>query len=542
MYIDQHSGEKRNGIIIFGGDGINYEQPSSGSSFLQDLWILSIGNRAKGSVPGESDIGAYTHSWSRVAEESSSISSAVTSNDVPSLWPGRRWNFGHTVTEHGWFLIYGGEDAGNDIHYDDTWVFFQNKWLKLQAFGGGQTGFGPQLELGPGRRKGASLLLMPLSGLVILWGGQRPPNGGGNRQGKDFTRALISDLDIDSDTYIDGNLKESQYSTTGVQSDSGDFGSLFYETSDSVMEGSEGTGEDYLKQRWDSRISSAAVEAAKHVKNKTTIGAHDGYESKKGRGRGRGPSVQCLSDTYIFNATAALLDATEEMKHSYQSSHGDHLKLDTWRRVADFPGSCLCGATAVGILDPQDSREKLFAFGGRYRAGFSSEKDEGNVNTAYLLSNDIWLYDPINDTWTKVARDITKDLKWPEGRDKHAMVFVAELNTVFISGGRLSDPNINLGHNNFNQEFIDGENSINSNDDASYDDDTKSGMSMTDMDLWGYNLITRKWSQYGDTDSDYDDDNSYYDNIVLNEMEVKVNVQALTIDESDSKIDRKSVV
>ena len=68
MYIDQHSGEKRNGIIIFGGDGINYEQPSSGSSFLQDLWILSIGNRAKGSAPGEIALGAYTHSWSRIAE------------------------------------------------------------------------------------------------------------------------------------------------------------------------------------------------------------------------------------------------------------------------------------------------------------------------------------------------------------------------------------------------------------------------------------------------------------------------------------------
>ena len=530
MYIDQHSGEKRNGIIIFGGDGINYEQPSSGSSFLQDLWILSIGNRAKVSAPGETALGAYTHSWSRIAEESSSVSSAVTSNDVPPVWPGRRWNFGHTVTEHGWFLIYGGEDAANNIHYDDTWVFYLNKWLKLKAFGGGQTGFGPQIELGPGRRKGASLLLMPLSGLVILWGGQRPPVGGGKRQGKDFAGALISDVDTDSDTYIDGYLKELHYSETGGKNHNADI--LAFSTSSSGKEGGESIGEAYLKQRRDSRISSAAIGAAKHENNKTTVGAHDGYESRRGRSRGRGPSVQCLSDTYIFNATAALLDATEEMKHSYQPSHGDHLKLDTWRRVADFPGSCLFGATAVGILDPQDSREKLFAFGGRYRAGFSSEKDEGNVNTAYLLSNDIWLYDPIKDTWTKVSRDITKDLNWPEGRDKHAMVYVAELNTVFVSGGRLSDPNVNLGHDNFNQKSMNGESSVNSNDDASYDDDTKSGMSMTDMDLWGYNLITRKWSQYGDTDSEYDDDNNN-DNVVLNDMNMKVNVR--TVEELDSK-------
>ena len=533
--------------MIFGGDGINYEQPSPGSSFLQDLWILSVAKGAKGDTPDQVDQGFYTHSWSRIVEESSSGSSTgniLTPNNAPSLWPGRRWNFGHTVTEHGWFLIYGGEDAGSNIHYDDTWVFFQNKWIKLQAFGGGQTGFGPQTGLGPGRRKGLSLLLMPISGLVILWGGQRPPVGGGKRQGKDFSRALMSDLDTDSendnDTFLENNLDDKLHywddaheSRINYFTDSGN---------DDVKK-----GKGSIKRKWFSEsghlggnssmnfpsISGAGMNILAHVKNKSEVGTQEGYVSR--RGRGRGPYVQCLSDTYIFNATAALFDATEGVKHPEQPSNMNHLNLDTWRRVADFPGSCLYGATAVGILDPSDSREKLFTFGGRYRAGFGSIKDDANANTGYLLSNDIWYYDPLSDIWTKVGRDITKDFNWPQGRDKHAMAYVAELDTVFVSGGRLSDPNINSGHDNNNDrdsnnedyneyekdkdknkdgKYIKSNNSNESNysndDNDDYDDDSRGKISMTDMDLWGYNLITRKWSQYGDSDSDlsdYDDDN-----------------------------------
>ena len=147
MYIDEKTGERKHGILIFGGDGINYEYPSPGSSFLQDLWILSIAQKVQDHSSDRLE-DEYTHSWKRFIEESSVVAMTSTgdvlaSASIPTLWPERRWNFGSTVTEQGWFLLYGGEDAASNIHYEDTWVFYENKWVLLQAFNGPQAGLGP---------------------------------------------------------------------------------------------------------------------------------------------------------------------------------------------------------------------------------------------------------------------------------------------------------------------------------------------------------------------------------------------------------------
>jgi hypothetical protein len=403
LYIDKHSGSRVRGVIIFGGDGINYEQPSPGSSFLQDLWILSIGKNTVHGLTEHSSIVEYTHSWTRISEDSDAPSgnnAVTTSVPTPSLWPKSRWNFGYTTTEEGWFLIYGGEDATNNVHYDDTWVFFHNKWLQLQVF------YEPRTGLGPGRRKGASLLLLPLSGLVVLWGGQRPPIGGGKRP------VEISEvIDIQEDEAV-----------------------------------------------------------------------------RNGRSRGKGPYVQCLSDTYIFNATAAIkrIIPNDYISHSKSYAH-EHLHLEDWRRATDFPGACLCGAEAVGVLDPVDGREKLFAFGGRYRA--NSISTLGSIRgseSGYLLSDNIWMYDPLSGMWSVIEKDLNHPINWPEGRDKHAMAYVAELNTVFVSGGRLADPV-----------------------EPSGDVDDVATIDIVDMDLWGFDLTSRRWSQYGDSFSS--DDDSYLD-------------------------------
>jgi hypothetical protein len=403
LYIEEHTGKKIHGILIFGGDGINYEQPSPGSSFLQDLWILSIGKSLKGIPPHSEDDVEYTHTWTRVIEESLATSTNVLTSSNPAMWPQRRWNFGYTVTDQGWFLMYGGEDASSNVHFEDTWVFYENKWVQLHVF------TGPHMGLGPGRRKGVSILVLPLSGLIVLWGGQRPSIGTEKRP----------------------------------------------ITLSGVIEREEEEVEDELM-----------------------------INGGKARGKWKGPYVQCLSDTYIFNATTAMRNSVlnEVPAQSKVNSH-EHLHLEDWRRVADFSGPCLCGAEAVGIFDPLDGKEKLFAFGGRYSlTGMSDGQPGKSAGAQFQLSRNIWLYDPLTNVWSVLEKDLSRQVNWPEGRDKHAMAYVAELNTVFVSGGRLADPT------------TPGENL----DDGGTTD-------IVDMDLWGFDLVARKWSQYGDPSLSQDD-------------------------------------
>jgi hypothetical protein len=289
--------------------------------------ILSVGEdiRQKNAVP---HVKEYIHSWSQVDIDykptasiiSSPISTPITTT---SQWPLKRWNFGYTVTAEGWFFLYGGEDATYNVHFDDAWVFYENNWLQLKLFNVPSSG--DVSKRGPGRRKGLNLLVLPLSGLVILWGGQRPIGVRQKSSNQEENRA-------EKNEYFD--------EVNGVNS------------------------------------------------------------------RGRGPYVQCLSDTYLFNASAALRYAvTGEIPptHRNGSSNGtESLSVDLlegWKKVADFPDSCLSGSIAVGVVDPLDGREKIFAFGGRYRIYSEIEGDQG-----YLLAEDIWLFDPISDIWTRISR------------------------------------------------------------------------------------------------------------------------------------------
>lgn len=239
------------------------------------------------------------------------------------------------MTEEGWFIMYGGEDPTNNIQYDDTWVFYENKWISLDIFddkknnnnkndfinfndidsitngnnGNNNNNNGMNknnsktknkidneiIHYGPGKRKGLDLLLLPISGLIILWGGERPLLGrkGGRSRSRSRNRIL-------------------------------------YEDTESNLENDVGNDETYEDNANNNDKKSGSI---------------------------RNSNLQCLSDTYIFNATDYLLEKTQAsfpippsslppattpsttipIKTPLMKNAKSNL-LKGWKRISDFPG------------------------------------------------------------------------------------------------------------------------------------------------------------------------------------------------------------
>ena len=337
-YIDRLTGEKKRGVFIFGGyTGLNYESAAEpGSAFLQDLWIVDLWISNKTITDFNGDMG-YKHSFKRVSMQGSSSSTG---------WPDQRWQMGSTTTEEGWFLLYGGEDSYRGVFFDDAWVFLEKRWLPVSLFneadlrhapviiGGplvqtssessssgngnvnrspgpinGGNGITNPIEGGgggsggsksPGRRKGASLVLLPSSGLVVLFGGTR--------------------------------AKTNSRTSSNVQSSSGSH--------------------------------------TDHV-----LAAVNGSNGGRGRGSGNGASSSSssssmvyLCDIYVVNATTAVRKAAQLHNITVTATSGtvaaavglEELQFGGWKRGRELPGPCLSGASAVGVVDPRDGREKLF--------------------------------------------------------------------------------------------------------------------------------------------------------------------------------------
>ena len=349
-YIDRRTGEKKRGVFIFGGyTGLNYESAEPGSAFLQDLWVVDLWISNKTITDTNGDMG-YKHSFKRVSMQVSSSSG----------WPDQRWQMGSTATEEGWFMLYGGEDSYRGVFFDDAWVFLERRWLPVSLFsetdlrhapavvgpmtsssnsessssssgrgrsspgpinggngitnpvGGGSgnggsagSGGGVSGNKAPGRRKGASLVLLPASGLVVLFGGTRAK-----------TNSRTSSNAQTSGSHVDHVLAAVNGSSTGSGGRGRDSGGSSIASSSSMV---------YLCDIYVVN-ATAAVRKAAQLHNITLVATSSG----KGGG-----------DT----AAAAGLE---------------ELQGGGWKKGRELPGPCVSGASAVGIVDPRDGREKLF--------------------------------------------------------------------------------------------------------------------------------------------------------------------------------------
>lgn len=339
-YIDRRNGEKKRGVFIFGGyTGLNYESGAEpGSAFLQDLWIVDLWISNKTITDSNGDMG-YKHSFKRVSMQATSS----------TLWPDQRWQMGSTATEEGWFMLYGGEDSYRGVFFDDAWVFLERRWLPISLFSeaelrhapiviggpfvqtssngdsdkrspgpingggnginnpiGGGSGSGSGSDAGemkgkfPGRRKGASLVLLPASGLVVLFGGIR--------------------------------AKTNSRTSSNVQSNGGR--SFNHENNVlTAVNGSSG-GRGRGSGGSSSSSSSMVYLCDIYVVNATAA---------------------VRKAAQLHNITVASVGGTGATTMGLEE-----LRSGGWKRGHELPGPCVSGASVVGIVDPRDGREKIF--------------------------------------------------------------------------------------------------------------------------------------------------------------------------------------
>ena len=577
-YIDRRNGEKKRGIFIFGGyTGLNYESGAEpGSAFLQDLWIVDLWMSNKTITDSNGDMG-YKHAFKRVSMQATTSSTG---------WPDQRWQMGSTATEEGWFMLYGGEDSYRGVFFDDAWVFLERRWLPVSLFSeadlrhapiviggplvqtsssgdsgkrspgpinggnginnpisGGGGGSGSGIDAGemkgksPGRRKGASLALLPASGLVVLFGGAR--------------------------------AKTNSRTSSNVQSSGGSSSSNYENNVLTAVNGSSGG----RGGRGSGGSSSSSLSS----------------------------SMVYLCDIYVVNATAAVRKAAllHNITVATVGSTGaavmglEELQSGGWKRGRELPGPCVSGASVVGIVDPRDGREKIFVshthsstsqpslhdlpvppfpfflsfpshftlppplpsklFGGKHTTEKSSQLSSSSSSSSssehrrrtsaenaassvsgqtddngpdssigsdeeqLVLSSTIWMYDVAADSWAKdvaPAAPVSSEppatadtaavvsLLWPQARDKHSAVYSATLKTVFVSGGRLATASSSSSGTSSSisppmRSFRGGSNNSSSSGSGN---GNSGGMDEEDaalLDLWGFSLVTRRWALYG---------------------------------------------
>lgn len=382
-------------------------------------------------------------------------------------WPIPRRSFGYAATlREGWLLVHGGETkAGDGSILGDLWLHNNEGWVKLA-----QNPSQPLAAM-PSARKNQVMAILPKSGSLLLLGGQ------------------------------------------GL-----------------------------------------------HQSSSTAVGKKNGGESI--------PLVSCMTDAWLLNVDALIDSSVIGVGGPGPVGNSSSGELETksryndtssWRQVSTFPLAnqrlrCFEGFSATGVLDPTDgSKEKVFVFGGRYsdsslgatltrrrrrltsiarhgideNSSSSGSKNSGGVASAttadhnpsspqsprYSYSNMAYLYDAAADSWTKVP--VPPGGPLPLGRDKHAAVYVRELNMVFVSGGRsyTSQPHASKAQslgNDTSTTTTTNNNSTGTSTSSSSAAATTSGSgangqpglvtrdsgSYTIMDLWGFNLTSRTWHEY----------------------------------------------
>jgi len=242
---------------------------------------------------------------------------------------------------------------------------------------------------------------------------------------------------------------------------------------------------------------------------------------------GLNPLLSCMSDVWTLNVNAlidSMMPAHSSMIPGNTTGNGGFIppsssslesksranETASWRQVSSIPLQnqrfrCFEGFSSTGVLDPADgSKEKVFVFGGRYSdysvspmrrrleaanarftgggggGGGGGVGGGGNSTNVpeYSYSNAAFLYDPAADLWTKLV--LPPGSFAPVGRDKHATVYVRELDTVFVTGGR-SWTNLPRAV----KQQVNASGLV-----------TRATGSYTIMDVWGFNLSSREWTEY----------------------------------------------
>jgi len=379
----------------------------------------------------------------------------------------------------------------------------------------------------PGRRKGASLVLLPASGLVVLFGGIRAKTNS----------RTSSNVQSNSDSR---SFNHENNVLTAVNGSSGGRGRGSGGSSSSSSSSMVYLCDIYVVN------ATAAVRKAAQLHNitvATTVG-------------GTGATAMGLEE----------------------------LQSGGWKRGHELPGPCVSGASVVGIVDPRDGREKIFVshppnphtlslldlafvpvpfspslsshitlppptsklFGGKHttekssqlsssehRRRISAETDASSSSVSgqtddngpgpgpdsdeeqLVLSSTIWMYDVAADSWVKDVAPTAPissepsgttetaaavvSMMWPQARDKHSAVYSATLKTVFVSGGRLATASSSSSSSSSSnsppmRSFRGGSNnsSSNGNNGGGLDEEDTSL-----LDLWGFSLVTRRWALYG---------------------------------------------
>jgi len=248
--------------------------------------------------------------------------------------------------------------------------------------------------------------------------------------------------------------------------------------------------------------------------------------------------VECGADAWLLHVNAVIDSLAANSDSGPLESKARVNTSTSWQQVASFPvvnarQRCFEGFSATGVVDTFNggSEEAVFVFGGRTteggawrrrlsnseglsssaavmpqrRSGNSTSKpassSTGNREGQFAYSSDAHLFHPATNTWTKLTPPTTggDGPLLPVGRDKHAAVYVRELDTVFITGGR-SSVAFNASVATDEAGSAGGDRQQQSASAGAHSSTGESG-AYTMMDLWGFNLTSRSWRRYSPPDS-----------------------------------------
>lgn len=541
-YFNSTSGRTEIGVIVFGGEGINYFNPHE--SFLRDIWTLKVFENK--------DTLQYDFDWDLIVRK--------FRNDSIANWPERRSNFGSSfVPSSGNLVIYGGENRNRQIpdsspFFGDYWAYLgaEHTWVQLPEAGvtgdderriltessskvstdstnsgnnninynsnsnnRGNEGIDINSDTNtrnvgespatdstaagtrPGPRKDSLLVVLPLSNRLIVIGGdalsqtatyasglKASPSAGGR-----------SDSTSDSDSAFNRHLNSFDKDV--------DWSSIYSESAST---------------------QSSSTQSARH--SPSQLGVSLGEDTSIFGGSNSANDITtgiCMSDVFMFNSSVDTLAQRLYQDNIFDISDGP--KSIKWTKMAKFPGFCLGGASATAVVDPTDGKEKVLVFGGRFASHkvvtqsrtLSNEADSSSSSSnrnrhggftgqqLFSYSNKLWIFDPQANEWTyegpspiplapgqPTAIERTVGVNWPYARDRHAATYHAESGTLFISGGRVSC--VTALPSTTATTSSSSSSSTSSTSGSSTDAAAIACASASQfMDLWAYNLHSKRW-------------------------------------------------